>query len=285
MKKWLLSLCLLGLLTFPAAAGAESWENAGTSHKMTLWMDTDSIRPVTLPDGKTTVPYLYEATLRSGKHLSNASTATYLVDLQSGQIFPQGEPKARWQQNPSTFNGLTLMAYINSHTDTINGRASYNLTKNEASFGNRKPIYSTDKKGWKQSYGSKEGGEGWIQVNSAQLSAPSDKSYSLVRVLGKMEKKVQGSKTELLVLIEVNPNHPQQYRLLQAWTYMDKGLWLPINGDPQALSPLNISSEIASFSTSAYEYLITHPEEIQAHGYFTPGTNEKSSEEWLEMVK
>ena len=288
MKKWLLVLCLLGLLSFSATVGAESWENAGNSHKAILWLDIDSIRPVTLPDGTTGVPFLYQATYRSGKQLNNTTTTTtYLVDIQSGRIYPQGDKKANWQgqQNFLNFNDLTLSAFVYSHQATLNDRIPYSLTKKEADFGNRKPNFSVDKSGWKQSYDMKDVGSGWIQTKSAQLSTPDSKSYSLVRVLGKMEKKVKGNKTEILVLIEVNPNNPQQYRLLQAWAYMDKNLWLPINNDPKALSPLNISSEIAYLSTSAYEYLLTHPEEVQKHGYFTPGTNEKSPEEWLEMIK
>jgi hypothetical protein len=284
MKKHFLALTAFWLLLFIAPAGATTqWEVAGASFENTVWVNTGEIRPVTLPNG-TPVPHIYRITTCVSETLDTSKSQTTLVDFQSGRFYIQGAPKGgKWEKNTAGSSGIFDAAHIYTHKAEIDQRTPYQLTKKEASFGKRNPDFQVKKNGWKGSFDNKQIGKGWIQTRSIQITTLENEPFPTIRFLAEMERKYQGKKMNLLLLLEINPNKPQQYRVLHVWGRSGREAWLPISNDAKAVSPLSLFSETAYLGTTAYEYLLTHAEEIKRRGEFTPGINEKEPSDWLKL--
>ena len=282
MKKWLFSLAALLFSTFISNAHAQEtplvshWTNTGVSSGYSIWIDIENIRPVSLPDQTSPIPDMYYISTRFGNDPQEPlKEESVIVDLRSGAAFPHiaGKPGS-WVRNSSGVSALVDFAYIYNNKYLIDHRPPYLLNKEEASFPERTPLAPIDSEGWKISHINKDGSDDKIKVDTIQVTSPTSGNYPGIRFLAQISINNADSAPvlQMRIHVEVDPNQiPQEYRILSVQALdRESGAWRSYN-TAQEWKDMTESDPIHFLATSAYQYAITHTEEVESRGYFVFG--------------
>lgn len=282
MKRWLAILSTLILATFSSIASAQDtplishWTNAGISQGFSIWIDLENIRPVSLPGESTPIPDMYYISTRFGNDPQEPiREESIVVDLRSGYVLPYIDGKSQnWTYSPAGASALVDFAYIYKNKWLIVQRTPHFLSQSEASFPDRNPIIPIDSEGWKTAFVNNKA-EGKIKVDSIQVTAPGEGLYPGIFFVAQMNiKNADETIRQIRMQVELNPNHiPQQYRIFHVQIFDDSSnSWQShdMAEDLQdGLHEVMDSDPISFLATSAYEYAITHSNEVENRGHFT----------------